>query len=64
MQHANEKKRKVRRFPAVLIANLKEGVLLNCLAFRDIDEDLIVPSWPFNISLDEINCPEEASEND
>ena len=64
MQHANEKKRKVRRFPSTLIANLKEGVLLNCLAFRDLDEGLIVPSWPFNISQDELNCIEEAIEND
>jgi hypothetical protein len=63
MQHASEIRRKVRRFPTVLIANLKEGVLLNCLAFRDLDEGLIVTSWPFNISQDELNCLEDI-END
>ena len=64
MRHIDEKKRKIRRLPSTLIANLKEGVLLNCLAFRDLDEGLIVPGWAFNISQDELNCPEEANEND
>ena len=64
MQHVNEKKKKAGRFPSALFAKLKEGVVLNCLAFRDLDEGLIVPGWAFKISQDELNCPEEANEND
>ena len=64
MRHVNEKRRKVRRFPSTLIATLKDGVLLNLLAFRDQEDVLIVPGWSFNLSQDELNSPEEASDKD
>ena len=64
MRYANKKKKKVQRLPSALLANLKEGVLLNCLAFRDIEDGLIVPGWLFDISRNELNYPEVASDKD
>ena len=60
MQHANEKERKVQRLPSALLANQKEGELFHCLAFRDLEDGLIVQGWSFNLSQYEFNCPEEA----